>query len=391
LVDGSLPAEESSVDKGVEFLELFFDLVFVYAVTQLAGFLAADTTPIGYLRSLVLFGLIWWGWSAYLWVTNLHDVASPRVAAWLLAAMGASFFVAFTLPGSFTDDAAAFAISYVVLRVIHLAMFVQVSDPAARAAVIRFGAPSMVALALLLVGAYVDAGPRLAVWFVAVVIDLSGPLIFRRLVDQIQVAPGHAAERYGLFVIVALGESIIATGVGAATQEDPEPLTVASMAASLLISAGLWWAYFARIYRDTSARLVAAGDKAARMVRESYSYLHVLLVAGIVLFAVGAELTVAHASEPLDSGSLIALCGGVALFLVGHLLFLRHMLGRTSVVRPMGAGLLAAVGVAAWTAGLPAAGVIWLVALVLVGVLVSEAWFGSSSSPTSSGRSLPGS
>lgn len=362
---------DTPLEKEVGFIELFFDLVFVYAVTQLAGFIASDTSLVGYLRGLVLLGLVWWAWSAFMWVTNLHDVDRPVIAGGLLTAMAASFFVSFTLPESFGANGVEFAFSYLVLRLIHLVMLYLSADRGARAAVVRFGWSSLTAVLMLVAGSTLEPGIRLLVWAGALLVDLAGPYLFRQHVDRIAVAPGHAAERYGLFVIVALGESIIAIGVGAADTE-LDAITVLALASAFIVSAVMWWIYFFLTYRRATDHLKKVEDGVARLVRESYSYLHVVLVAGIVLFAVGAEHSIAHASEPLEPGGLVALTGGILLFLIGHLAFLRRVLGQGSTTRMVGALLLVGLAVVAHLLHMLAGVLVALVAVALIGVVLAE-------------------
>jgi low temperature requirement protein LtrA len=353
-------------------IELFWDLVFVFAVTQVSTLLAQRLSWAGAGRSMLVLALIWWAWSAFVWVTNAYDPEAPQLRAVLVAAMILSFVVALAVPGAFGDEATTFVLAYAGVRLLHLGLYVDAArrGSASLATIVRFGAAVLVGLALLVAGAQLDPEPwRVVLWTAALAIDLAGPawLTRQRLRGLQRVAVAHFAERYGLFVIICLGESIVAVGLGAAGRPLDAEL-VAGVSLALLVTVGLWWTYFDYAAAAFEERL-ARHDEPVLAAADAYSYLHLLMVAGIIVFAVGAKKAVAHAGDPLGDAARLALCGGVALYLLGHLAFRLRMTGALGADKAVAAGaclLVFALGgaLAAWA-------VTGAVAVVL-GVLVAR-------------------
>jgi low temperature requirement protein LtrA len=301
----------------VSTLELFFDLVFVFAITQITGVVSHDPTAVGLVRGALVFGVLWWAWGAYAWLTNAVDTGATKPRLVLLAAMAATLVTALATPTAWGDGGVAFALGYLVVMVLHATLFAVASDDprATRAAILRLAPTNLGAAALLVVAGTTDGTAQTALWVVALVLSYTGPYITG--IAGFTVHPGHFVERHGLIVIIALGESIVAIGAGGDEITVDWALAGTALAVMALV-AGLWWDYFTRdAEAGERALLAASDDERARMARDIYSYLHVPLVLGIVFAAVGIHEVLAHADEPLDPVFAGAYGGGVALYFAG--------------------------------------------------------------------------
>ena len=300
----------------VSTLELFFDLVFVFAITQITGAISDEPTAVGLGRGVLVFAVLWWAWGAYAWLTNTVDTgeAGPRLV--LLAGMAATLITALAVPTAWGDGGVAFALGYLVVMVLHAALFALAgeSPETTRRAILRL-APTNLGAGLLLVAAGASDGTvQTGLWVAAIVICYAGPYVTG--VAGFTVHPAHFVERHGLIVIIALGESIVAIGAGEDVTVD-WALAGTSLAVMALV-AGLWWDYFTRDAAAGEEALVAAdGHERARLARDLYSYLHVPLVLGVVFAAVGIHEVLAHHDEPLDPVFAGAYAGGVALYFSG--------------------------------------------------------------------------
>ena len=348
-------------------LELFFDLVFVFAITQVTALLSAQATWPNVARGLLVLGALWWAWAAYAWLTNTIDPEEGGVRLAMFAAMAAMLVVALAVPGAFDDDALLFGVAYFVVRMLHIVLYAQGSpDLDVRGAVMRLLPTSVIGPGLIIAASLFDGVAQGAVWAVALAIDFGGPLVAG--MAGWRLAPGHFAERHGLIVIVALGESIVALGVGAAGL----PLdagVVAAAVAGIAIAAALWWAYFDVVALVAARKLAeASGVAQAAMARDSYSYLHLPMIAGIVLLALGIKKALAHVEDPLETVPAVALCGGVALYLLAHIAFrLRNV---RSVNRPRlvtAAVLLALIPLATSVPALAALSAVAVLCAALIG------------------------
>jgi low temperature requirement protein LtrA len=323
-------------------LELFFDLVFVFAITQVTGLIAHDPTWEGVLHGMLVLAAIWWAWNAYAWLTSATDVDEGGVRLAMLGAMAAMFGVALAVPGSFGNDALLFGLAYGAVRVLHLVLSAIPArvDPGRRGAIIRFAPTALLAVLLLVAAAFVEGNTRIVLWVVALAIDYLGPVIFG-VGQGWQVAPEHFAERYGLFVIIALGESFIAIGVGLGPDVELRSRVLAAATLGIMGISALWWLYFDVAAIFARRRLIRAqGVELHLLAMHSYSYLHLPLIAGIVLFAFGLETTIAHVGDRLDIVPAVGLCGGAALYLLGHIAFLYRTTGRIFRRRTIGAFVL---------------------------------------------------
>ena len=348
-------------------LELFFDLVFVFAITQVTGFVAADPTWVGLGQGLLLLGVLWWAWAAYAWLTNTVDPEEGFVRLAIFGAMAAMLIASLAVPEAFDDDALIFALSYAAVRLAHLALYGLAGrgDRDLLGAVVRLVPNSLVGAGLLITAAFFDGAAQGVLWVAALTIDLAGPIVGRARGWRLSAA--HFAERHALIIIIALGGSIVALGVGTAGL-DVDAGVVAAGIVGIAIAAALWWAYFDVVALVAERKLRdATGGAQLAMARDSYSYLHLPMVAGIILFAVGVKKTLGDVGDPLGAVPAVALCGGVAVYFLAHVLFrLRNVrtLNRQRLVTA--ALLLAFVPVALEVPALASLGVVAALCAALI-------------------------
>jgi low temperature requirement protein LtrA len=331
-------------------LELFFDLVFVYAITQVTALMAHDLSWSGLGRGLLVLAALWWAWTGYAWLTNTLEPEEGMVRAGMFTAMAAMLVAALATPQAFGADAVLFGVAFVLVRLVNLALYAIAGkrDPEFRHAVVRFAPTAAIGPLLILAAGFVGGDAQVGLWVLAIVALYSGPLIDRG--RGWHISPAHFAERYGLIVIIALGESIVAISFAASDIDLTAPVITAAVL-GLAVIAALWWAYF-----DVFAVLGAGqlsdttGVARARLARDNYSYLHLPMIAGIVLFALGLEIAIHEVEEPLAAVPAAALCGGLSLYFLTHVVMrlrLVQLIRRTTSERPgwIGPGrLVAAIG-----------------------------------------------
>jgi low temperature requirement protein LtrA len=361
---------ESSDEHRVTPLELFFDLAFVFAFTQVTSLLVDEPTWGGILRGMLVLAALWWAWSGYAWLTSTLDVDEGGVRLAMLASMGAILFAALAVPGAFGDDAVLFGVVYLLVRVLHLVLYAIVSrdDPDLRTALLRIVPTELLGASLLVLAGFLEGNERIGVWVVALAIDYLGPAV--RGLRGWRIAPEHFAERHGLIVLIALGESIIAIGVGAGLELVPGVMVAAAL--GIVVVSALWWLYFDVAVIFARSRLMqASGVERARLALQSYSYLHLPMIAGVVLFALGLEEALHDVGEGLDTVPAAALCGGASLYLLGHVASLFQTTGRVFRRRTIGALVLLALIPAA--VAIPALAALALVSTVCSLVVAYEA------------------
>jgi low temperature requirement protein LtrA len=308
-------------------LELFFDLVFVLALTQCTALMAHDPTWSGLAQGLLVLGVLWWTWVGYSWLTSVVDPEEGAVRGAMFAAMAALLIVSLCVPRAFGELALVFAVAYGVVRAGHIALFTIASrdDPSLRHSVNGLAVGTAVGVGLLAFSSLFDGLAQGAIWALALALDVSAPYFF---VDASgwRLAPGHFAERHGLILIVALGESIVAIGVAAELGIDAGIVVAAVL--GIALAAAFWWIYFDVVALVAARRLAEAEPGLVRneMARDSYSYLHFPMVAGVVLVALAMKKTLAHVGDPLEPVPAFALLGGIAAYLLGHVAFrYRHI------------------------------------------------------------------
>ncbi|MHB8233411.1 MAG: low temperature requirement protein A [Solirubrobacteraceae bacterium] len=357
-------------DERVTPLELFFDLVFVLALTQCTTLIAHDPTWGGMLKGLLVLGMLWWSWVGYAWLTSVVDPEEGAVRLVMFVAMAAFLVSALCVPGAFGDEALLFACAYAVVRIAHIVLFMLASrdDEALRRSVIGLAGSTAIGAGLLFVAATTSGSVQVGLWGLALLLDAGGPLLFGQ--DGWKLVPGHFAERHGLIVIIALGESIVAIGVGAKASIDAGVVVAGLL--GVAVGAALWWVYFDVTAIVAGRRLAKAkeGHERNGIARDSYSYLHFPMVAGIALIAVGLKVTLTHVNTSLKIVPATALLGGAALYLLAHVAFRLRNMHTLSVRRLVCAVVLLALLPAAtslsalWTLGILAA--------LLAGLIVYE-------------------
>jgi low temperature requirement protein LtrA len=299
--------------------ELFFDLVFVFAFTQVTTLLADDATFVGIGRGVLVLAALWWPWTAYAWLTNTVDPEEGFVGAALLVALIAMFLAALAVPGVFGDDGVLFGAAFLVVVAMHLAVYALAGrgNRDLLSAVLRLAPWTLLGATLILIaGSGFADGTRTWLWVAALACTyvgagLSGSTGWR-------VFPSHLAERYGLVIIIALGEAFVAIGIGATGIGIGLGEVVAAIL-GLLIATSFWLAYF-DFFSIRGARMLAdlQGPDRVALARDLYAYAHLPMIVGIVLFAFAMKTIVGHVAEELDSVAAFALCGGSALYLLTY-------------------------------------------------------------------------
>jgi low temperature requirement protein LtrA len=352
-------------------LELFFDLVFVLALTQCTALMAATPTWQGVAQGLLVLGVLWWSWVGYAWLTSVIDPEEGAVRIVIFAAMAAFLVAALCVPEAFGSEALLFACAYGVVRVAHIALFVMAShgDAGLRRSVVGLATSTAISVGLLVAAAATDGPLQGALWALALLIDTGGPFLFGS--EGWKLVPSHFAERHGLIVIIALGESIVAIGVGAELSVDAG--VVAAAVLGIVVAAALWWLYFDVVALVAERRLgrAAVGREQNEVARDSYSYLHFPMVAGIVLVALGMKKTLGHVGDPLEVVPATAMLGGTALYLLAHVAFRLRNLHTVNRQRLVCALVLAALIPAALE--LPALASLAILATLLVALISYEA------------------
>ena len=353
-------------------LELFFDLVFVLALTQCTALMADEPTWEGLAKGLLVLGVMWWSWVGYAWLTSVVNPEEGAVRLVVFAAMAAFLVVALCVPGAFTDEALLFACAYAIVRFSQVALFVLASrdDPELRHAVWGLLASTAVGVGLLVAASFADGTLQGALWALALALDMGGVLFIDP--SGWRLEPGHFAERHGLIVIIALGESIVAIGVGAEAGVTTGVVVAACI--GIAIAAALWWLYFDIVALVAERRLsnAAPGRERNAIARDSFSYLHLPMVAGIVLVALGLKKTLEHVDDPLKVVPAAALLGGAAIYLLAHVAFRWRNVHRFSWQRLLTAALLVALlPVAVEIAALTTTAI---VAALLAALIAFETW-----------------
>jgi low temperature requirement protein LtrA len=348
-------AEEE--ERKTSYLELFFDLVFVFAVTQVTFLVAHDPTARGFAHGAIVFGLVWWAWSGYAWMTNAIDIERTETRLLMLAAAAGSFVLAILLPGAFEDDGVRFVFAYLFVRVLNVGLYVRgLHGSEQEAAIMKLAPYFLVSPVIAVVGGFLDDEWRALIWIGSLAIDVAGAL--RSSSWDFRVSPAHFAERYALFVIIALGESVVAIGAAAASLPRDTEFFFA-VAISFGIVAVLWWSYFDfPALAAARALRFASPERRPALARDLFTFFHFPNVLGIIFVAVAAKKALAHPSDPLTGGGRAALALGLVLFLSQFVLGRFYFVRRLSVERLVG---MAAIVVIAAAGGHVDA--LWLLAL----------------------------
>ena len=380
-----IKAAETTEDQSVTTLELFFDLVFVFALTQITALMAHDLTWVGMLRGVLLIGLLWWSWIGFAWLCNIVKADEGSVGRVVLLSMAAMFLIALAIPEAFHDlpgglpGPVVIACAYFAFRALHLVLFWLIADGdrVLRRTLIRF-APSMLAgTALLLIASQYHGRTQTLLWAAALAADYGGTYLIDARGWRFRSA-AHFAERHGLIVIIALGESIVAIGVGVTDLPISWPIIVASLL-GLGVSAALWWIYFDATVRYGERALESEPPETRpKLARDAYTFLHLPMVAGIVLLALGLKKVLEyvgdtehhHLDDPLKGVGLFALFAGVAVYLLGHVGFKRRTMHRWAVSRLITAALVLIT--VPLVTKVPALGQLAVLAALLAGLVAFE-------------------
>ena len=352
-------------------LELFFDLVFVLALTQCTALMAEEPTWEGLGQGLLVLGVLWWSWVGYAWLTSVVDPEEGAVRLAIFAAMAALLVAALCVPEAFDDSALLFACAYGVVRWAQIALFILASrdEPALRQSVVGLAGSTAIGVGLLVAASFVDGALQGGLWALALLLDMGGPYLFGS--EGWKLVPGHFAERHGLIVIIAIGESIVAIGVGSEAGVDAGVVAAATLGVG--VAAALWWLYFDVVALVAARRLAQAAEGRERneLARDSYSYLHFPMVAGIVLLALGLKKTLEEVGDPLDTVPATALFAGTATYLLAHVAFrLRNV--RSVNWHRLGCAVLLVVLVPA-AVELPSLAALGILAAVLASLVLYEA------------------
>jgi low temperature requirement protein LtrA len=351
-------------------LELFFDLVFVLALTQCTALMAEQPTWEGVVKGVLVLAVLWWCWGGYTWLTSVVDPEEGAVRIVMFAAMAGLLVAALCVPDAFGDTALLFACAYGIVRACHIALFMLASrdDPDLRKSTVSLAVSTAIGVGLLVGAAFADGALQGALWVIALTLDLGGPFLFAS--EGWKLIPSHFAERFGLIVIIALGESIVAIGIGAEDKVDAG--IVAAAVLGTAVAAALWWLYFDVVAIAAERRLsaTAPGRERNELARDSYSYLHFPMIAGIVLVALGFKKTLGHVEDPLELVPAAALLGGTSVYLLGHVAFrwrTMHTLNRHRLICAVLLAALVPVGVE-----LPSLATLALLAAILTALVAFE-------------------
>jgi low temperature requirement protein LtrA len=375
-----------------DFLELFFDLVFVFAVTQISHLLLDDLTWAGAGKSAVMLLAVWWAWNYTTWVTNELDVNTVSVRLLMLALMLAGLVMAVGIPYAFEDRALLFALAYVAIQVGRTAFLAYAASDRGtpeRHRSVNILIWFLVSTVFWIGGALLDGEARVAMWVIALLIDYAAPLFIYRVpgrtplpTDSWDLGTEHFTERFGLFVIIALGETVILTGA-TASDLDIDVSVMLALTIAFVTTAAIWWLYFSEI-AGRAAKAMAAADNPVLIARDAFTYGHALIIAGIIVAAVGDEIVIAHPGDPLKTAYLVTVVAGPVIFLLAQVALGWRMTGRISVRRMVAVAACLGVGLLG-LAELDAIFVSGLLAAVLISLAIADHRSFSRDAETASG------
>ena len=315
---------------GVSTIELFFDLVFVFAVTQLTSLLARDPTAAGLGRVLLIFGNLWWIYGGYAWLTNAVPPRPSLLRFLMLIAMGGFLVVALAIPTAFGDGGLLFGLGYLLVTLVHTGMFLVSGHESAVQAIRRLGPANAITAGLLLLAAFTDGALQWSLWTAAFGLHWISP--FFTAVPGFPIRARHFVERHGLIVLIGLGESIVAVGIGLAGRQSQTD-TVVTAVLGLTVAAALWWLYFDGEDERAERALDAAPlERASWLALYGFGYAFLPLLGGIIVFAAGVKNAVGHYGDPVTASTAWLLATGVAVYIVGLTWFRRLLdIGPTGV------------------------------------------------------------
>jgi len=351
-------------------LELFFDLVFVFTITQLTSLLAKDPRPAGFLQVALIFGNVWWMYGGYAWLTNAVPPRELGVRLLLLIGMGGFLVVAIAIPTAFAAGGLAFGLGYLVVTLVHTGVFLRTSQQSVLKAMIGLG-PFNLVTAGLLVAAGVASGPaRWLLFGAGFVLHWLTPVFTRT--GGFRIRSAHFVERHGLILLIAIGESVVAVGIGLGTIALPAG-RIATALLGLALAAGLWWLYFnGEEQRAEQAMDRAPYERRAWLALNGFGYVFLPVLGGIVLVAAGMKLAVVRYDEPAGLATAVFLAGGVAAYAIGLALF-RWVLGSGPLLLRALIGILAVPTVWLGVAINPVVQISALVVILIAGIAADAA------------------
>jgi low temperature requirement protein LtrA len=306
----------SPTNQSADFVELFFDLVFVYAITRITAMTAHHLDLMNLIQSALIFWLIWWAWTQYTWALNAANTNIAEVRLVVLIATAIAFVMASSTEYAFTDSVLWFAIPYVLIRIIGLGLYIRVSSnlKGQQKAVISFALLSLSGLIAVLVGAMLDPTLRIILWACVILFDMMAGLLGGRS-NEWNLLPKHFSERHSLIIIIALGESLIVAATAISGQKElSEIMFVGGLA--VLITCLLWWSYFSWLSEYLEDKFSEKkGAEQAMIGRDAYSFMHFLIICGIIGISVGFEKILHHPHDPLKTSVVLALGTGYLLFI----------------------------------------------------------------------------
>ena len=316
-------------DIRVSSVELFFDLVFVFAITQLTTLLAQDPTIIGLVRIVLIFGNIWWMYGGYAWLTNAVPPREPALRLLILVGMAGFLIVALAIPHAFGDSGVVFGLGYLVVTVVHTGMFLRTSEESALRALGRLGPFNAISALLLLLAGFTDGAVRWTLWSASFVLHWITPCFIP--VSGFSIRSAHFVERHGLIILIALGESVVALGMGLAGR-DLRPGFILTSVLGLSVAAVLWWLYFDG-EDERAERALHGADRARspRLALYAFGYAFFVILGGIIVLAAGVKLAIVRSAQPVPAPAAWFLAGGVATYVVG-LAWFRRLLGTGPLV-----------------------------------------------------------
>ena len=363
--DQQVPAKD---ELRVSTLELFFDLVFVFTLTQLTSLLAHHLSFESAARVLLIFIVLFWMYGGYAWLTNQVPPDRPARRLLLILGMGAFFVCALAIPEAFDGAGVTFGLGYLLVILVHAGLWGQVYG---FSVVVRFAPLNLAAAVFVTLAGLFDGLVAYGLWVAAIVIQFATPRIASRAAPQFPLRSAHFVERHGLLLIVALGESVVAVGIGVSgTPVDPGVLGAALL--GLALAAALWWAYFLGDAEGAERAMSSASDQSRfRLAINAYFFAYIPILLGVITAAAGVELSIGHAGDRLDLGPAIALSVGVAMFLAGDVAFRRTMAIRPVAYRAGAAvAALGAVGLGTYVAAAVQA---LALVLIVIAALATEA------------------
>jgi low temperature requirement protein LtrA len=362
------PPADSTEAVRVSTIELFFDLVFVFAITQLTTLLAHDPTAVGVIRVLLIFGTLWWMYGGYAWLTNAVPPRRLLLRLLILVGMTGFLVLALAIPTAFGSGGVTFGLGYLLVTLVHTGMFLLSTQETVVRAIRRLGPVNALSASMLVAGGFAGGTAQCILWSAAVLLQWGSPAF--TAVEGFRIQAAHFVERHGLIVLIALGESIVAVSVGVAADELRGGIVIAVL--GLALAAALWWLYFDGEDERAERALDAAPlGRAQWLALYAFGYGFLPILGGIVVFAAGVKNAVAHHGEPLTASTAWCLAAGVAAY-VGGLAWFRRCLG----IRPVGPRLAIAVAVLpAAVVGLavsPEAQLGVLAAIVVAGIIAES-------------------